>query len=65
MVNGVGAAGKTNHYASPAEAEVRERVRRQTGVVLRDLKGLRVRVEGVGERAEGERWRRWVVGWVV
>ncbi|KAK4121660.1 hypothetical protein N657DRAFT_647840 [Parathielavia appendiculata] len=67
MVNGITSTnttpGKVNGYPGP-QGEVEERVRRQTGLVLQGLRRLRARVGELGERAEGERWRRVVVGGV-
>ncbi|KAK4249240.1 hypothetical protein C7999DRAFT_12921 [Corynascus novoguineensis] len=55
-----GTSGKPN-----LAAEVEERVRAQTGLVLSGLRGLQERVDAVVARAHGERWRRWGIGGVI
>jgi hypothetical protein len=48
-----------------AAAEVENRRRLQTGMVLMGLRGLQARVEAVVGKTEGERWRRFAVGGIV
>jgi hypothetical protein len=51
--------------AKGQQAMVEERVRMQTGLVLRELEGLQARVGEVLVAAEGGRWRRFLVGGAV
>jgi hypothetical protein len=51
--------------AKGQQAMVEERVRAQTGLVLRELEGLQARVGEVLLAAEGGRWRRFLVGGAV
>lgn len=65
-VNGTGTTGGAGKGGKRDQAMMAgERVRAQTGLVLRELEGLQARVGEVVRGAEGGRWRRVLVGGVV